>query len=307
MKGKTVRSFLQRAMLLWCGLLSVSALAFPEIPKESAKALGQTRGKPFSSGAVFVNGKYVEPPYVIIRWGTGIRIKAGQDVYQVTGQVVDWGEFLKTQDGVKVEKTEESDVAAAPVAAPALVAAPVAAVADVDESSLDDLFDDDPKPKKKSPPPVAAPVVPTPTVAAVPVRPVVPRVKTTYTLEGAFVKNDAAKVLLNKVNAARTEIDRILRGGGFICFGDSYSRVVGDSRTLLGMLDTLPELQQHSSDVQSFIAGVRAARMVYLNEVLCADLFRNRVDYRKLKDRRVQLQKDRELKDMIKNISTPLF
>ena len=282
-------------------LLAATALAFPEIPKESAKALGQTRGKPFSSGMVFVNGKYLEPPYVIIRWGTGIRIKAGQELVQVTGQIVDWNEFLKTQGGVKQVMAPESSATSVPAVASATAPAQNTVKAeDVDESSLDDLFDDDPKPKKKS-------ASSAPKQSASTVQPVAPRPQTTYVLEGEFVKNDASKALVKRVNAVRTEIDRILRMGGFICFGDSYSRVVGDSRTLMDMLAALPELQQRSSDLNEFCAGVRSARMTYLNEVLCADLFRNRVDYRKLKDRRTQLKKDFELKNMLDKMSQPLF
>ena len=120
-------------------MAATGAFAFQPIPKEGAKALGVTRGKPFSAGVVFINGKYIEPPYVVERWGTGIRINKEP----VTGQVIDWNEFLKTQEGVKVEKRTET-VPAAPVVQQA---AP--AVEDVDSSSLDDLFDDDPKPVKR--------------------------------------------------------------------------------------------------------------------------------------------------------------
>ena len=296
-----VRKVTGRFLTVAFAVLAATALAFPEIPKESAKALGQTRGKPFSSGMVFVNGKYLEPPYVIIRWGTGIRIKAGQELVQVTGQIVDWNEFLKTQGGVKQVKSAETPATSAPAVAPVTVPAQNTVKADdVDESSLDDLFDDDPKPKKKS-------VSSAPKQTVLAVQPVAPRPQTTYVLEGEFVKNDASKALVKRVNAVRTEIDRILRMGGFICFGDSYSRVVGDSRTLMDMLAALPELQQRSADLNEFCAGVRSAHMSYLNEVLCADLFRNRVDYRKLKDRRTQLKKDFELKNMLDKMSRPLF
>ena len=259
------------------------AFAFQPIPKESARALGVTRGKAFSSGLVFVNGKYIEPPYVIERWGTGIRVNS----VPVTGQVVDWTEFLKTQDGVKVEKKE-----VAPAAAPAPAAQPAA---EVDASSLDDLFDDDSKPAKPKP-------------AAKPVRtPAAPRAVATYSLSGEFKPNDASKALVKRINTARTEIDRILRAGGFICFGNSYSRVAGDRRTLMTMLEKLPELEQHSEDVDTFRAGARAAGLVYLNEVLCEDLFRNRIDYRKLKERREKIKDDQKWSRILDDVSDPVL
>ena len=271
-------------------IASISAFAFQPIPRESAKALGVTRGRAFSSGAVFVNGRYLETPYVVERWGTGIRINSTP----VTGQVVDWTEFLKTQSGVKVEKKE-----AAPTPVQAAPAQPAAAASAADEmSSLDDLFDDDPKPKK--PTVVRKPV-------AVPVTPRSAKPTVTYVLEGEFRPNEESKALLKRVNAVRTEIDRILRSGGFICFGDSYSRVAGDKRTFMQLLDALPELQQRSRTLESFRAGVRAANLVYLNEVLCEDLYRNRAAYRKLKERRERIQSDRKWDQIIEEVSDPLF
>ena len=269
-----------------------SLFAFQPIPKESAKALGVTRGKKFSSGVVFINGKYIEPPYVVERWGTGIRINS----IPVTGQLIDWTEFLKTQPGVKVEK-KEPESAPAPMAAPAPVQ-PAASVSD-EASSLDDLFDDDPKPVK----PVTAPKA----VAAASAAPRIAKPAVTYVLSEKFSHNDDSKALLKRINANRTEIDRTLRSGGFICFGDSYSQVQGDRRTLMELLGALPELQQRSSDEQSFYSKVRAARLVYLNEILCQDLFRNRMDYRKLKERREKLKSDEKWEKILDEVSDPIF
>ena len=279
-------------------IASISAEAFQPIPKESAKALKVTRGRPFSAGAVFVNGKYIEPPYVVERWGTGIRINK----IPVTGQIVDWNEFLKTQEGIRQEKKTIS--APNPVPAPAVStvqpAASSSAAEDVDASSLDDLFDDDPKPAKVKP--AAKPIaVSRPVVSAA------PRTVVSYVLEGEFKMNEESKALRDRINGVRTEIDRILRAGGFICFGDSYSRVTGDKRTFARLLDSLPELQQRSGTVDSFRAGARAANLVYLNEVLCEELFRNRVDYRKLMERREKLKSDRKWDQIIEEVSDPLF
>ena len=285
------------AIVMVCG----SLFAFQPIPKESAKALGVTRGKKFSSGIVFINGKYVEPPYVVERWGTGIRINS----IPVTGQVIDWIEFLKTQPGVKVEKSEAAaapEKESKPVPEPA--AAPVPAPAeDVDASSLDDLFDDDPKPAKSTKA-TTAPKAPVVAASAAP-KPV--KTAVTYVLSEKFKHNDDSKALLKRINANRTEIDRTLRSGGFICFGDSYSQVQGDRRTLMELLEVLPELQQRSPDVQAFCVKIREAKLVYLNEVLRWDLFRNRTDYRKLMERREKLKSDRKWDQIIEEVSDPLF
>lgn len=285
MKGRTGKA--GWAVAFAAALVAGVASAMPEIPKASAKALGVTRGRPFSSGVVFIEGKYIEPPYVVERWGNGIRINSKP----VTGPIVPWSEFLKTQDGVKVTKTESAPPPAAPAPAPA-------ANNDLDDTSLDDLFDDDPKPKAKSRP-AASPARP-----AAPAR---PRTTTSYSLEGEFVSNAATKALVTRINAVRTEIDRILRNGGFICFGESYSRVSGDSRSALTLLEKLPTLQRQAEGLNDFRSRVRVAGLVYLNEVLCEELFRNRIDYRKLQERYEKLKKDAELNNMIKEISKPLF
>ena len=264
------------------------AFAFQPIPKESAKALGVTRGKPFVAGAVFINGKFIDPPYTVERWGTGIRINQTP----VTGQVVDWNEFLKTQDGVKIEK-KVIEPAAAPVAVES-VATSVKDSAD----ALDELFDDDPKPAKPSR---------STSTPSAPSRPAVPRTEVTYSMDGAFKPNDASRALLKRINDARTGIDRILRAGGFICFGNNYSRVTGDKRTLAKMMAALPDLLQKSATVEEFNAGVRSANLIYLNEVLCEDLFRHRLDYRKLQKRNARIQSDERWDQVLQEASDPVF
>ena len=269
-------------------MTAMGAFAFQPVPKESAKALRVTRGRPFSAGMVFINGKYIDPPYVVERWGTGIRINS----IPVTGQIVDWNEFLRTQDGVKTVKKEPAQ----PVPAATPSEPPNA-----DVSSLYDLFDYDPKPASASRA-TAKPTSSHPAAASA-----APKAVTTYVLSGEFKHNDASRILVGRINEMRTEIDRILRTGGFICFGDSYSRVSGDKRTLMAMLERLPELEQRSESLDDFRSGVRSASLVYLNEVLCEDLFRNRIDYRKLKERRERIKSDQKWSQILDEVSDPVF
>ncbi|MGN0832274.1 MAG: hypothetical protein ACI4RD_01330 [Kiritimatiellia bacterium] len=290
-----VRALLFAAVILAAG----GAFAFSAVPKASGKALGVTRGKSFSSGLVFVNGKYLEPPYVVERWGTGIRINGTP----VSGQIVDWNSFLRTQQGVKVVRSAEEPTPPPDAAAVAPAPEPAESANDDEAISLDDLFDDDPKPAKSGSSgrsglsSVRKPVV---SVAR-------PRPTVEYALEGEFVPNEASKALLAKVNDARTEIDRILRAGGFVFFGDSYSRVVGDSRTLMKMLEVLPGLLQNSASLEAFRAGVRSASLIYLSEPICEDLYRNRLDYRKLRARQRRLEQSRQWDQALEGIGDSLF
>lgn len=269
---------------------AVVSQAFEQIPWASAKALGVTRGKRFSSGLVFINGKYVDPPYIVERWGTGIRINS----VPVTGQVIDWVDFLKTQDSSKLSKTVQEAAAPAQASAP-----PPPAETKSDADALDDLFDDNPAPAKSTWSPSAAP-----RRKAAPPK---PKSTAKYELVGDFVKNDASTALVKRINEQRTEIDGILRRGGFIFFGDGYSRVAGDARTAESMLAVLPELMQRSEDVNSFRAGIRSNGMVYINEILSGQLFNSRIDYRRLQDRRQKLKTDREWSNLLNDVNKPLL
>ena len=276
-------------VLVMAMAVSMAAQAFEEVPWAAAKALGVTRGKQFSAGLVFINGKFIDPPYIVERWGTGIRI----NTIPVTGQVIDWSEFVKTQDPANVTKTMSDPSAQPPVQT---YVPPAETKSDAD--ALDDLFDDNPVPKKNS------------SSSAYSYRAAPPRPKQAtpkYELTGKFVKNEASRALVKRINDQRTEIDGILRRGGFIFFGDGYSRVAGDARTAEAMIDVLPELMQRSEDVNSFRAGIRASGMVYINEIISGQIFGNKIDYRRLQERRQQIKKDREWSKLLNDVNKPLL
>lgn len=268
-------------------MMATAVMAFQPIPKASARALGVTRGKLFSKGLVFINGKYLPPPYVVERWGTGIRINSTP----VTGQIVDWNEFLKTQPGVKTVTTEPESVAVSESAEPEAEAEatsetqPVEAAADV--NSLDDLFEDDSDENDVKKKPAVARSTPKPKVVHKPAPK--PRATVSYVLEGDFVPNEETKALVKRINQTRTDVDRTLRSGGFLCFGDKYPNLSGDSRLLKKLLSKLPELQQQATDEADFVSSAYAANIVYLNETLLRELYKNRIDYLQLKRLRAKL------------------
>ena len=284
-----MESVKRMAMAVGVAMLAGVAFAFQPIPKASARALGVTRGKSFSKGLVFINGKYLPPPYVVERWGTGIRINSTP----VTGQIVDWNEFLKTQSGVRTVTTEPESSAAPESSEPEAEAETTSEAqqvesAEADVNSLDDLFDDDSdktdvkKASKARPEPKAK-------VVRKPAPPQKPRATVSYVLEGEFVPNEETKSLVKRINKTRTDVDLALRAGGFICFGDRYPNLSGDSRLLKKLLSKLPELQQQATDEAAFVSSAYAANIVYLNETLLRELYKNRIDYLQLKRLRAKL------------------
>ena len=97
-----------------------SKSAFATVPKQALVELRATVGKPFSSGLVFVNGKFLDPPYKIERYGTAIRING----VQVTNEIIPWTEFLKTQAGARIEKVDPPAGAAPAAEEPAAAEEP---------------------------------------------------------------------------------------------------------------------------------------------------------------------------------------
>lgn len=271
--------------VVFSGLIAGAVFAFPSVPKESAKALGVTKGKSIDTGIVFVNGKYLPPPYVVSRWGTGLRINGRK----VTGQVVDWSEFVKTQSGAKVTKT----VVSAPDSPIELAPEPGSEGDDTD-TAIDDLFDDQPKIDKKTGKPR-------------PKRRLKPKETVTYSFDGDFTPNAETKALVGRINASRSEIDRQLRLGGFLCFGDNYARITGDAHTSRRFMETVPALMKKCETAKDLASSVRSTGMEYLTEGFCEDLFRNRIDYRVLQERAELMKGEAAWKKTLDKTGTSLF
>lgn len=280
----------------WCALAAVLFQAISifaiDIPKQSAYSLGSTRGRQFNSGLVFVNGKFLPPPYVVERWGVGIRINR----QPVVSQVIDWTTFVKTQKSVRktiapanppppepeIPQAEEKPEVEEQDNSPELV------------SSLESLFDDEPDSAKK--PAVKKPkkkVKPKP-------KPVPQAPQVSYELDGQFAHTAATSNMLSKINAVRRDIDQHLRSGGFIFFGENYSRISGDRRSVEMILSKLPEAMSSCRSAGELSAAMRSAGLVYFTDPLCADLYRNRIDYRSLQEVRERMKNEAQLQELLK-------
>lgn len=237
---------------------------------DSLKALKATVGKPFSAGYVFVDGHYLNPPYTVQRYGTVIRING----VQVTGEIVPWSEFVMTQSGAKATKSESAP-AAEPVSAPAAAEPEEPAeepeeIGD-DESSLDDLFADEPAEKKKKPVAKKRPVRRP--------KPQQPVVTMNYSFEGEFKHNAKTLGYLKRINGERTRIDANLRKGGYYFFGSRYKTVSGNASMSKYVIPRLPPIMKSQTDPDGFANAMRSSSLSYLPVALMEDLFRNRIGY----------------------------
>jgi len=267
--------------------VSLAWAEFQPNPKGAVKALKVTKGKSFRTGLVFIDGKYIPPPYTIERYGLVLRVNK----MPVTGPVIPWEEFVKTQEGVKVTKTttggdpapegEAAETEPEPEPEPELLSD--------DDDPLSDLFDDEPSAKKSS----------SYARKAYKPKPKKPVVTTTYTLEGDFVPNDTTKALVAKINQARTDVDALLRQGGFVFFGSDYTRVTGDAGTTKMLLMKLPDIMKNSKSAKELRAAVRSSGFTFMPDLLCRDLYLNRVDYIKLLDRQKSIKEESDMKALL--------
>ena len=255
---------------------------FAKPPTAALKTLKATVGRPFNSGYVFVEGKYMPPPYKVERWGTAIRING----VQVTSEVVPWEEFIKTQKGVKITKSE-TPVAATPEPEPE--PEEEEEIEEDTESSLDDLFDDDPAPKKK-------------TVKKRKIRrarPKKPEVTVSYSFDGEFVHNAKTRGYLERINKQRTNIDSRLRSGGYYCFGSRYGVATGDAKAAELLVSKLPDIMKRNSNLDSFMSAMFSAGLNYLPQSLLSDFFRNRIDYVQLEKRQKDDQEKKKWSSLL--------
>ena len=248
-------------MLVLVALTAVVAVAsgFEPVPEAARTALRGTRGKPFTAGLLFCDGACVKPPYRVARYGTAIFVNDRQ----VTGQIVPWRAFLATQDGY-----------VAPVAVK-----PAAVEAKKPKADADDLFDDAPAKPAPDAKPAAAPAAEEAPVA--------------------FRANPKSAALVKKVNAARLEVQRKLKGG-YICFyGARYPRVIVEPRVAKDLLAVLPEAISDAPDGASLAAAMRAKGFSFMGLELCEDLVRHRADYPKILERRRALEEEETLRRMM--------
>ena len=103
---------------------AVDSCGFEKVPLAALTALQESRGKSFTAGAVFVNGKYIVPPYVVSRYGTALMVNG----HQVSGPLVPWSKFLAASRPA--------------VAAPSASASDASSETVQEASSVDELFDE---------------------------------------------------------------------------------------------------------------------------------------------------------------------
>lgn len=244
--------------------------AFESVPRQALVELKATVGKPFSSGLVFIDGKYLAPPYKVERYGTAIRISG----HQVTGQIIRWDEFLKTQPGARVEQPEASEDAEAPES-DETESAP-----EVSPYDIDSLYYDEGASAQRTRTAAAKPAARKPAPVVV--------------FEGQFKANEKTRAMVASINKLRSDIELALRKGGSCFFGTRYSMITADRGPTDMFLESMPLVMKDNNTFAAFSSAARAKGVTYLSESVMRDLFRNRLDYIRLQDRAKAIKEERK-------------
>ena len=331
--GRGARHFLLAGLVVF-GVLG--SFAAPKASKnkgvsiEVARALQITRGKQIDSGLVFLDGKFLPPPYVVERYGNALRING----IQVTRALIPWGRFLMTQEGASVV-TEES-AAVQPVVAeepksepkpqpqpkPKPAAKPTRAEVAAG-NYLESLFDDDetedecviiddnetdfgtllPPKKQKAKPKVASKSVaevPRAKPQPKPAEPLQPRIRKRVQFNGTFVMNAKCKQMVERMNKRRAHVDTVLRNGGFVFFSSKHAWTTGDGGVCTRLLAKLPELMKDTNSEQEFLSKAIAAGFNFIQEDDLRLFYKNRIDCFKLIQRRNELKEEEKRKALLR-------
>lgn len=253
----------------------------PEVPDEAITALGMTIGTPKRNGFVFIEGRYISPPYTVSRKGNGIFINR----IQVEQPIVWSAETLnpsvhpqpKKDEAPKTpEPVEPSPEPQPPAESAAVVVTDSIVVSNAPPAeapvgkTLDALFDDSA----------------TNSVAGV-------------EKNGSGTEKKATPVVLTqkqkdelrqKLDAIRVRFEQGLARGEIYFFSPKYGRVNGTYGTAKTLFSVLPEALRYAQSPQDLMSRLRQGGVSFLDASTCVDLYKNKLSFMVLNDRRKMIE-----------------
>jgi len=260
---------------LWfcCG----AGAQFPEVSEEALAELGSTYGIPQMNGFVFIEGRFIPPPYTVTRKGNGIFINRMQ-----VEQPVPWSGFAAAgTNGAEppAKKAVDADgdfeaVEAAAKPAPAAPAAPAvpagepAAEPDKPKTaqSIDDLFADEAKPAAQAPA----------------LQPAAGR-----TPEDVKAEKDALRANLDRI---RKGYEQSLHRGDIFFFGQRHNRVNGNYGTARTLMGVLPKALRHAESPNDLLQRLTQGGVYFIDLGICTELYKNKTTFPLLEERLLKIE-----------------
>jgi len=251
-------------------VVSVGLAQLPEVSAEAIEALGVTTGTPKRNGFVFIEGRYLSPPYTVSRKGNAIFINRIQ-----VEQPIAWTAEALTPTAVppsqKIESAKVSPAASAPESAD-IVVVPEPQVAKTEPAgeatrvgkTLDALFDD----------PATNTAVEK--YAATPEKKAVPVVLTQKQKEE----------FRQKLDAIRLRFELGLGQGEIYFFSPKNGRVNGTYGTARALFMVLPEAVRYAQSPQDLLSRLCQGGVFFLDINACTDLYKHKLNFTALSARR---------------------
>ena len=252
----------------------------PEVTEAAVEDLGTTYGFPQTGGFVFIDGRYIPPPYTVTRRGNGLFINR-----ILVERPVAWprGGGAASGAGAEVKRSVDEDgdfeVVAQDQDQP--TEKPVKTL-----KSIDDLFADEDEP--------AEPATPLEEE---------PERQTAHPVEAMKAPGEAAREkaqMIESLDRVRRNYEQALARGEIYFFGKRHHRVNGTRGTARTLMGVLPRALRNASSPQDLLQRLEQGGVYFVDIAICTELFRNKTTFPQLEERLKKIEESEALEAMKK-------
>ncbi|HRU69920.1 MAG TPA: hypothetical protein P5111_02470, partial [Kiritimatiellia bacterium] len=274
------KSWIVRGMKVAAVVVAFAAHAqLPEVTETAIAELGTTHGKPCMGGFVFVDGRYLSPPYTVTRRGNAIFINRVQ-----VEQPVAWPRQATPASALTAPRAIDADgdfeMVTPDVAQPESVQPAAEAKHEKAVKSIDDLFADEDEPVTAAPQPAAR----QPELAA-PAPPAGTSDDRTP---------DKTKVI-EGLDRIRAGYEQALMRGEIFFFGQRHNRVNGTYGTARTLMGVLPKALRYAESPADLLNRLKQGGVYFLDLNMCGELFKHKNTFPLLEERLRKIEADEAL------------
>jgi len=271
---------MKRIGVLFLGIFTcVSAYTaeLSEVTEEAVAELGSLSGVPQMTGFVFIEGRYLPPPYTVSRKGNGLFVNR-----ILVEQPVAWSSIAPETAGEQ-NKSVDADVDFEKAETPAELSESTKTV-----KSIDDLFsDDDEKP---------ASVAAAKGGAAVrTAKGVQPQGRVLTTTGEAKQKTDEIRASLERL---RKGYELALAQGEVFFFSKRSNRVNGNYGTARTLMSVLPKALRNAQSPQDLMMRLKQGGVYFIDLGMCSELFVNKNTFPLLEERLAKIEEAEAIEAM---------